>query len=533
MKAATPPLQPEGTRRCPPITESFQAGRYILPALLCALAGASAAPSNEAGVWPAESERQKDAVLRPAGVQKAKALALFIKANRVLNERGAKDALPLFKEVMALDPADARLAGRVASMAAAAGQPNEARDMLEEAVKRNPGVEGPAVALARFLIGRQHEGVQSHAEALTMVRQLSTKFPGSAEVCRLAVRMAVNDQRRDEAQAAVRQTLERGSRDPAFWLAMMPVAREAFPLDDPDTRAMHLAIVSGCVEKAAVLAPEDAAVLEAAADFYARLKMQDKAAAFYRKLTALQPGNLTARRKLGQCLRLTGDTAGARQLFEDLLRIDDADAVAHRAMASMLEAAGQPQDALRHRMELLRIDGGTAEEYLKLAGQLHDAGMADERRLTLERGCFAHPHSARVAIAYAGALHRAARIPEATAMFEKAVTLASKHDPDALDDAYFLSRAECARDAGERETAAVHFRKAIDKSPKGKPERAVPAYCGLAMLWLESGVKLEEARELLRLASTLKKDDAAVARALALYEQKKAVRDSGSVKNTP
>jgi len=58
-------------------------------------------------------------------------------------------------------------------------------------------------------------------------------------------------------------------------------------------------------------------------------------------------------------------------------------------MASMLEAAGKPLDALRHRMELLRIDGGTAEEYLKLAGQLQDAGMADERRLTLERGCFA------------------------------------------------------------------------------------------------------------------------------------------------
>src|SRR5687767_10556790 len=104
MRAGTPPLQPEGTRRCPPMTERFEAGRFILPALLCARwlsagvqgRGSAAvlmllmpvASAQEAGVWPAASERQQDAaVLRPAGVQKARALALFIKASRVLHER--------------------------------------------------------------------------------------------------------------------------------------------------------------------------------------------------------------------------------------------------------------------------------------------------------------------------------------------------------------------------------------------------------------------------------------------------------------
>jgi tetratricopeptide (TPR) repeat protein len=172
-------------------------------------------------------------------------------------------------------------------------------------------------------------------------------------------------------------------------------------------------------------------------------------------------------------------------------------------------------------MELLRIDGGTADEYLNLAVRLEEARMEEERRLTLERGVFMHPHSPRLAIALAGALHRAGRIAEATAMFEKAVLLAAKHEPDAIDDSYYLSRAECARDANEPETAAVHFRKAIDKTPKARPERAVRAYCGLAMLWLESGVRLEEARELLRLASSLQNDDACVAEALGLYAAQK------------
>ncbi len=547
MKAGTPPLQPRGTRRCLPMTGNFKAGRSLLPALLCARmlgagvlrCGSAAAllqigAAQEAGVWPAPAEARSGPALQPGGAQRAKAMALYGKALQVRAEKGVAAALPILKEVMALDPGNSELACRVAELAAAAGLPNEARRLLEESVQRHPDSEGPAVALARFLVSRQQDAAQAHAEALVMVRQLQTKFPGSAEVCGLAVRLYVGDQRRDEAQAAVRQVIARGSRSPVFWLAMTSIAREAFPPDDPDTRAAHPAVVSGCMEKAVALAPDDTEVLEAAADFYARLQMPEKAAAFYKRLTAQQPGNLTARRKLGQWLRLAGDTAGARQVFGELLRIDESDSVAHRALASMLEAAGKPEEALRHRMELLRIDGGQAEEYLKMAALVAGAGMVDERRLTLERGSFAHPGSPRLAIAYAGALHRAGRIREATAEFERAVGLAAKHDPDALDDAYYLARAECARDAGERETAAVHFRKAIDKTPKGKAERSVPACTGLALLWLEDGVKLDEARELLQLASSLKKDDPDIARALALYGQKKAVRDAlQSVKKTP
>ena len=41
------------------------------------------------------------------------------------------------------------------------------------------------------------------------------------------------------------------------------------------------------------------------------------------------------------------------------------------------------------------------------------------------------------------------------------------------------------------------------------------------MLWLEDVVKLEEAKELLRLASALKKDDPAVCEALGLYAAQK------------
>lgn len=548
MKAGTPPQQPEGTRRCPPMTGNLTAGRSLLPVLLwaqhpravvrtSAVALAMLVPAlsaQDAGVWPAPNERQPGRALPQVAAQRAKAMATWVKAVRVRAEQGAIAALPLFKDVMSLDPGNSALAGRVAELAAAAGQPNESRRLLEEAIQGNPASEGPAVALARFLVSRQQESVQSHAEALTLVRQLQTKFPGSAEVCGLAVRLYVNDQRREEAQNAVRQAIQHGSRSPDFWMAMTSISREAFPLDDPDTRTAHLAIVSGCMEKAAALAPENAAVLEAAADFYAQLQSQQKATAYYQRLTALQPGNLAARRKLGQCLRLTGDTAGAQRLFEELLRIDESDSVAHRALASMLGADGKPREALRHRMELLRIKGGTAGEYLKMAAQLDEAGMPDERRLTLERGIFACPQSPRLAIAYAGALHRAGRIKEATAGYEQAVLLAAKHDPDALDDTYLIARAECARDAGELETAAIHFRKAIDKTPKGKSERAVPAYCGLAMLWLQEGVKLDEARELLRLASALKKNDGAVTRALALYEEKKAVRDAEqSVKKNP
>ena len=534
MKAAIQPLiqtQSAGVRQCSSTAAGFGcrafAGAWVRRAQ-CAVLGLLTlnAVAENGGVWPAEQERRADMALRPGGAQQAKAFALYLKATRVLDSEGPKAALPLFNEVMALDPGDSALAGRVAALAGAAGQPNVARRLLEAAVKQNPDAEGPSVALARLLIGRQQDGVQAFAEALDMVRKLQAKFPGSSDVCALAVRLHIGDQRRDEAQAAVRQTIARGSQRPQFWLRMTGTAREAFPLDDPDTRAAHLAIVAGCMEKAGALATDDPAVLEAAADFYANLKMQEKAGAYYQKLAALQPGNLAARRKLGQVLRLTGDTAGAMKLFSELVQINDSDAVAHRALAAMHEAAGRATDALRHRTELLRIEGGGEKDYLKMAAQLEAAGLSDERRLTLERGFFKHPQSPRLAIALGGALHEAKRTKDATAMYDQAVVLASKHDPDALDDAYYIARAECARDHGERETAAIHFRKAIDKTPKGQAARAVPAYAGLATLWLEDGKRIEEARELLRLAASLQKDDPAVARALALYEEKKKLRDA-------
>lgn len=518
---------PKGTPRGFFPTRGFQAERFILSALLCAgVSCVTAAESDSAGVWPGPAERQPSRALRSEGAQRAKAMTLYFRATRVLEEKGPQDALPLFREVMMLDLTHAGLADRVASLAVTAGQPGEARRILEEAVRRRPDAEGPAAALAEFLVSHQDENVQVHAEALGMVKDLLLKFPGSARVCALAVRLFLNDQRRPEAQAAVRLVIARENRDPQFWLTMMPVVREAFPLDDPDTRQAHQALVAGCVERATTLAPRDPHVLEAAADFYARLQMPAQATGWYRKLTALQPGNLTARRKLGQCLRLTGDNTAARKLFEELLQIDSADAVAHRAMAALCEAENQPREALRHRSELLRIDGGLPGEYLKLAAQLDTAGLKEERRLTLERGCFAHPQSPRLAVAWAGALHRAGKLREAVTQFERAETLAARHEPEALDADYFLSRAACARDSGGREEAARHFRAVIDKAPKGKPEKAAAAYGGLALLWLEDGIKLEEARELLRIASGLKKEDAGVAEGLGLYAARKGEWES-------
>jgi len=506
------------------MTGILQAGRSILPALLSVLLAPSlrAAPSQASVVPQPAQERDGTRQLSADGARRSQAMLLYTRASRLLAEKGSAAALPVFREAMALDPGNSRLAGKVASLAAAAGQPGEARRLLEVAVAKSPTDPAPLAALARFLLAHQDDNVQSHGEALTTIRTAVAKFPGSPEICAMAVRLYVSGQRRDEAQAAVRATLAKGSSDAEFWLAMAPIARDAFPLDDPDTRAAHLAIVGGCVEKAMSLAPKDPRVMEEAAGFYALIRDHTKAAACYRQLITLQPGNLPARRQLGQTLRLLGDNAGAITVFSELLRIDDNDSAAHRAMSALMDGAGKPEEALRHHVAMLRINGGTADDYLKLSARLEQAGMHDEHRLTLERGCFTYPLSPRLAIAYATALHRSGNIAEATREFERAAGLAAKHDPDALDDAYFRDRALCARDAGERETAAVHFRKAIDKTPKAKPERAVPSYAGLASLWLEECVKVEEARELLHLAASLSKDDPAVAEGLGLYAMQKA-----------
>ena len=138
--------------------------------MVAALVAGMPAGAQDAGLWPVEKE-QKDRALLPAGAQKAKALALYIKATRALEEGGTKEALTLFKDAMALDPGNGILTSRVASLTAATGRPDEARRLLEDAVKRRPRDEAPLLALTHFLVARQGENAKARAEAFTIVRQ--------------------------------------------------------------------------------------------------------------------------------------------------------------------------------------------------------------------------------------------------------------------------------------------------------------------------------------------------------------------------
>ena len=134
------------------------------------------------------------------------------------------------------------------------------------------------------------------------------------------------------------------------------------------------------------------------ADAYLRLQLPAQAVPHYQKLISLRPSLLSARHKLGQSLRLSGQVEEATKLYAGLLRINQADTVAHRAMATLLETANDPRAALIHRLALLRLEGGKPEDYETLLARLLAAKMTSDAIGLLESGHERHPDHASLTL---------------------------------------------------------------------------------------------------------------------------------------
>ena len=445
----------------------------------------------------------------------AKALLLYARLVETERTRGPAAALPLCRELLGLPGMAGSLPLRVAGIFEAAGEPDEALRLLDAAVKARPDDPEPLLTLSRFCSRTANATPERRARATQAARQAVERFPRHAESVTHLLRLLIVDGQRKDAQELADKAAAAGESDPAYWLTLARSMREVFPLDDADNRDAHLARCLAPWEKAAALAPDDPAVQEAAADGMAALRQTSRALPLYTRAVQLAPGRLEARRKLGQCQRLTGDNSAARRTFTALLEINPADAVAHRALASMDEAGGSTADALRHRMELLRLEGGEPDDYRKLIERLMAANLTAEARLTAERGRHHHPADPSLILAHAEVLMAEGRPREALPLFSETTRLAAAAQPDLVDDRFITRWGDCARAAGETDEAASHYRRAVKEAPGNDRTRAASATAGLVLTWLDSGERLPEAAELLRPAAKQAPDDPRVREAMA------------------
>lgn len=472
-------------------------------------------PGGEPGEIVAGERRLAD-----DGVKRAQALAAYwagLQRERAGDRDGARAR---YGEVLRLDPGEVRVAVRLAEWEAAEGRWQAGLALLDAAAAAGPLRPDGWLAASDFCL-RHREAEEGLVEqAVQRARDAADRFPAAARAQVHLILMLARLGRPEEAGAALEQAMARDEKNPRYWLGLsagaMAVNRAA--ADGRDDLALAV------LRKAQELAPGSPEVLGPLADYLATQRKLDEASTVYRELVGRRPDDLGAREKLARTLALAQRQAEAIEAWQDVLEIDPQHESAHRAMAAHFNRTGDRAASVRHRAEALRWGRDESlREALALVRDMLLAGLARDALPVLERAEFKAPQSPEPPYLAALAHQALDDLSRALAAFERAAQKAAEADAHAqfLNEGFFFEWALAASLAGRIELAEEKFREAIARVPASAPELAAKSYNGLAYLWIERGVRLDEAAPLVQRALKLDPENAACLDTLGWYHFKK------------
>jgi tetratricopeptide (TPR) repeat protein len=307
----------------------------------------------------------------------------------------------LFAQALQLRPDDVATLVWLGDVHLAQGQAEEAEPLFAKALVLKPGSLSAQFGLGRAALARQdyRRAVVHLEEALA----LDPKAAGVHYPLAMAYR-GLGESEKAEAHLRLRSDREIVPFDPLMLeldeLVQSPVAYE--------TRGIR------------ALDKEDWAA----------------AAASFRKGLELAPANPALRHRLGTALAMMGDVRGAREQFEEVVRVSPDYAKAHYSLGLLMEADGRRAEAIERFSIALRYEPNYPEARLRLAESLRRAGRAKESLPHYERLMTMSPRVAEAVFGYAMALVQVRRYQEA----RDRLTEGMKNYPDQLVFAHGLAR---------------------------------------------------------------------------------------------
>jgi tetratricopeptide (TPR) repeat protein len=170
------------------------------------------------------------------------------------------------------------------------------------------------------------------------------------------------------------------------------------------------------------------------------------AAALFRKGVERTRNNALLRRslqhKLGTALFMTGDARGAREQFEEVVRlspsngVDESAAKAHYSLGVLMVSAGESREAIEHFTASVKYQPTYVEARLGLADALRRSGRAEASLSQYDEAVKMNPRAARGRLGYAMALVKLRRFQEARDRLAEATRLY----PDQPELAHALAR---------------------------------------------------------------------------------------------
>lgn len=475
--------------------------------------GAQSSPSSSPGK---KSSRQsdsgfatpaKDLLLRIEGEHKADALAHFVEGMS-FEENGEMDkALAAYRKVLNVDPGQADLASRVATLLTRQDDFPQAIDVLKDAVKANPKAVEPLLQLA-FIYAKYMRRLD---QALDYINKAIAIDPANIDayerMCEIALAAG------DEKKAL--QSLDRAAGtqtdNATFWTRLGKLYASIVFRPDRPPKAEVIGRVNTIFKKAAEYAGDDSKVLKDVADYYASTQQIKEAIPLYLRLLELEPDDSSARERLATGFVLTNQRDKAVEMLEQIIKehpekyqsydllaglLDDAARVLEREKKTDQAKAAFAKAAANYEQSLL-INPMHAGPYLHLAELLLGPLKEQERAvkvLTEARQRFRQ--TPEIVYYLAVALREAKHSQEAVATFEEALHEAEAEGAEIANARFYFDYGAAAEQAGLYDKAADLFRKSIAVDPSN----AADAYNYLSYMWADHNMHLEEAEQMIKLA---------------------------------
>lgn len=447
------------------------------------------------------SDPDPDLLMSPGRTAVAEAYVHFALGTMLEQQENPEAASAFFLKALELDPANTRLASRVAEGLVREKKTEEAIRLLKAAHQAEPKELSIAVDLARIYLSafRQSDTALVYAErAYRIAPDDFTAISTLVEVCS-AARLT------QRIEDALKKTLTQKHQDLGFWLRAGDLFRNAFALRGTPPAKSQLERLNNLYRRALDLEPNNIFCLERTADHFTLTQQYAEACLFYDRANTLfveqnKSVSLPISQKWARALVLNEQGDAALDLLEEVIRVHPT-AVPPRELAGELYLQqGQVVAALAHFRLALDLDATKMEDHVRLIQLQLRLKRGDEAVETALKARAQFPEAPGLTMLLAVALGEAKRHQESIQAFEAAEKEFSNGRTEALDASFYLTYGAAAERAGMLEQAARLLKKSIALDP----ENAAEALNYIGFMWVDRNINLEEAGTFIRKALGLR-----------------------------
>ena len=438
-----------------------------------------------------------DLFLNKEGERKAEALSEFSKGLLAEEDGDNERAFQAYRRSLALDSNNTELAAKVAFELARRGEVAEGIDLLKDAAKAAPKDMVPPLCLAQIYAKYLKKPALAIKNA-TLALELD---PDNIGPYVTLVELYTEGGQPKKAGAVLERALKSQSTDGDFWCQLGELCARLDLLPEGTATPEKLKRLNALFQKALSFAPNSLDSAAKAADFYFETKQYEPAIPLFRKLIDAEeePASqdaLALRDKLARALMESGHRDQAlgvlQKMGEDAPQRVDTQAL----IGDIHLLDGHIDQALAAYYEVIHLDASIAPAYLRIADLEMRRGKSEKAIDILTQARKAFPGTALITYSLAATLAQAGQYPKALQAFEETLKEAPASKPTLPDASFYLAYGMAAEQAGEIDRAATLLKKSIALAPNDSAQ----ACNYLGYMWVDRGLHLPEAGELIQRA---------------------------------